>query len=161
MQNPSDVPAAVRLAAIQLLRNNLGDAGDVRLAREVEAHAHAVSYDPMHYNDVVLRCARNCHHNPSNACATMASHSNVDLLRGTRLEETRRCEEERRLQFDQMLRQKMETLVETGGDYKSSLRCRRCKSSEVSWELKQTRSADEACTAFCVCASCGNRWTMN
>ena len=40
------------------------------------------------------------------------------------------------------------------------LRCRACKGSDVSFQQKQTRGADEAMTIFCICA-CGARWKMS
>ena len=42
----------------------------------------------------------------------------------------------------------------------SDLRCRVCKGSDVSFQQKQTRGADEAMTIFCVCL-CGARWKMS
>ena len=44
--------------------------------------------------------------------------------------------------------------------FQAIVRCRRCGSQEVSWEEKQTRSADEGATVFCVCTTCKNRWVM-
>jgi DNA-directed RNA polymerase subunit M/transcription elongation factor TFIIS len=40
--------------------------------------------------------------------------------------------------------------------------CRKCGSSDVSFESRQTRSADEAATIFCYCKSklCRFKWTM-
>ena len=35
-----------------------------------------------------------------------------------------------------------------------------CKSKEIDVEQKQTRSADEPMSLFCLCVKCGNRWTM-
>lgn len=40
------------------------------------------------------------------------------------------------------------------------LLCRICKGSDVSFQQKQTRGADEAMTIYCVCA-CGARWKMS
>lgn len=41
-----------------------------------------------------------------------------------------------------------------------ALRCRVCKGSDVSFQQKQTRGADEAMTIFCICV-CGARWKMS
>jgi DNA-directed RNA polymerase subunit M/transcription elongation factor TFIIS len=37
-------------------------------------------------------------------------------------------------------------------------KCGRCHKREVYYYEKQTRSADEPQTCFCVCIQCGNRW---
>ena len=36
--------------------------------------------------------------------------------------------------------------------------CKLCKSEDVNWHQKQTRSADEAMTVFLECANCGAKW---
>ena len=42
---------------------------------------------------------------------------------------------------------------------KTLLTCQYCKQKgSVSWEAKQTRSADEGQTIFCQCSACGKRW---
>lgn len=41
------------------------------------------------------------------------------------------------------------------------IKCRRCKSTTATIELKQTRSADEGMTSFGVCNTCGNRWKIH
>lgn len=38
--------------------------------------------------------------------------------------------------------------------------CRRCKSFDVDTEQKQTRSADEPMTIFCLCTKCGLRFVI-
>ena len=39
-------------------------------------------------------------------------------------------------------------------------RCSKCKSSDISFDFLQTRSADEGTTVYCTCTSCGKRWKM-
>ena len=41
------------------------------------------------------------------------------------------------------------------------IQCRKCKSNAVDTEQKQTRSADEPMTIFCMCRKCGTRFTMH
>lgn len=36
--------------------------------------------------------------------------------------------------------------------------CRKCRGTDIQWELKQTRGADEPMTEFCYCKTCGTRW---
>lgn len=47
-----------------------------------------------------------------------------------------------------------------GEDDDSLIRCSRCHSSDVSWEQKQTRGADESMTIFFTCTNCDKRWKM-
>lgn len=37
-------------------------------------------------------------------------------------------------------------------------KCSRCHSTDIHFNFKQTRSADEPTTVFCSCAQCGKRW---
>ena len=72
-----------------------------------------------------------------------------------------RIEEEgkaRSLRFQQMLQDKYDAL--DSDKFEAIVKCRRCGSEEVSWEEKQTRSADEGATVFCVCIACKNRWVL-
>lgn len=41
-----------------------------------------------------------------------------------------------------------------------AITCRKCKSSKITFNQKQTRSADEAMTVFCQCSDCSYRWKM-
>lgn len=40
------------------------------------------------------------------------------------------------------------------------LRCRKCKSTDVGFNQKQTRAGDEGMTSFCRCNQCGTTWKM-
>jgi len=40
------------------------------------------------------------------------------------------------------------------------LRCRKCKSTNIEFNQKQTRSGDEGMTSFCTCKACGTTWKM-
>lgn len=53
-----------------------------------------------------------------------------------------------------VLNEKQETLEEF-------IKCFKCKSNNVDTEQKQTRSADEPMTLFCMCRKCGNRFVMH
>jgi transcription elongation factor S-II len=41
------------------------------------------------------------------------------------------------------------------------LRCRRCKSTRIQFNQKQTRSGDEGMTSFCTCQDCHTTWKMS
>ena len=49
--------------------------------------------------------------------------------------------------------------ADEGGE--ALIKCSRCKSSNVSWEQKQTRGADESMTVFFECKNCFKRWKMS
>lgn len=131
--------------------------GDILLAREVEAICHATSSTADDYLDSIRRCAYNLHANPSLG-AEVAVSPDASLLEGTlagRIEEERL---HRAMRFERMLQEKYEALDD--GDFQAIVRCRKCGSTEVRWEEKQTRSADEGATVFCSCTNCKNRWVM-
>jgi len=41
------------------------------------------------------------------------------------------------------------------------LKCRKCKGTAIDVEQKQTRSADEPMTVFCMCRACGTRFVLH
>lgn len=130
-------------------------------AAEVERSVHAGAATRAEYDDGVLRCARNCLNRPHGVDhRRMMRLPDARLVGGTLVERVRRTEDERHVVFHSMLQEKYESIQDAKSRYASSLKCRRCNGSDVSWEQKQTRSADEAATVFCVCATCHNRWTI-
>jgi DNA-directed RNA polymerase subunit M/transcription elongation factor TFIIS len=52
-------------------------------------------------------------------------------------------------------------LEERHEDTSAFIKCSKCGSNRVDTEQKQTRSADEPMTVFCMCRNCGKRFTMN
>jgi DNA-directed RNA polymerase subunit M/transcription elongation factor TFIIS len=52
-------------------------------------------------------------------------------------------------------------LEERHEDTSAFIKCSKCHSNRVDTEQKQTRSADEPMTVFCLCRNCGKRFTMN
>lgn len=142
-----------RLSALRLLARSRPD--DVLLCREAEALCHAASNTPHEYADQVRRAAFNLRENPR-LTEEMVQRPDATLTSGTllgRIESETRMRNER---FDQMLHEKYEAI--SAGQFKSLIRCRRCGSSEVTYEEKQTRSADEAASLFFSCTTCRNRW---
>lgn len=151
-----------RLRAIAMINNELAAhvPESYKLSREIEAVAHAASTNKRRYIDAIRRCCRNCYNNPTNATPYMAIVDDSQLLHGTIIERIRAFEAQQRRNFCKMLQEKWDSITD-GGEFKSTLTCRRCGSNDISWETKQTRSSDEATTAFCVCAECQHHWTMN
>ena len=144
---------AQRLRSLQLLAMSRPD--DVLLCRETEARCHAESNTPHEYADQVRRAAFNLRENAA-LDEEVVQRPDATLTEGTllgRIESETKARAER---FDQMLHEKYEAINE--GKFKSIVRCRRCGSSEVTYEEKQTRSADEAASLFFSCTKCKNRW---
>jgi len=130
---------------------------DFGLARHVEALCHSVSSTEEEYWDSVFRAQFNLRQNLT-VGSNVVFMSDEELAEGTivgRIEVERMMREER---FQQMLQDKYDALNDE--TFEPIVRCRRCGSEEVSWEEKQTRSADEGSTVYCVCTTCKNRWVM-
>lgn len=130
---------------------------DFELCRDIEAQCHAVSSTVDEYKDHIIRAAFNIRENP-NVGSEVVHVSDHMLTQGTivgRIEEESKMRARR---FERMLQEKYEALDDE--KFQAIVRCRRCGSEDVSWEEKQTRSADEGATLFCVCTTCNNRWVM-
>ena len=152
-----DIDAAVRWRGIQLFVTKCGL--DALRAREMEAAVHSVSHNEQVYVDELKRCALNISINARNGHPDQLAASNATCIEGSLLQKIYKTEEVRRRMFETMLQEKYESIDDVK-DCDSSLKCRRCNSVDVTWEQKQTRSADEAMTVFCVCSTCHNRWTI-
>jgi transcription elongation factor S-II len=46
----------------------------------------------------------------------------------------------------------------TAPDHKGAYQCGKCKSWRTTYTERQTRSADEPMSVFCLCENCGKRW---
>lgn len=154
----SNFATSRRVGAVRFLARS---GAQTRTAREMEATLHSLSGgDAAAYEDLVRHVASCVRMNPArNGTRNVALADESDIVRGTLLETIHATEAERRARFEAMLQEKYDEVVATTAP-SSSLQCRRCRSSDVTWEQKQTRSADEAMTVFCVCATCKNRWTI-
>ena len=142
---------SVRQRSLRLLST----ARDISIARDVEAACHANSSTEQEYYDHVRRAAFNLTQN-SAVNSEVVYLSDDALLEGTlsgRIQDERTQRLER---FRNMLQEKYESLND--GNFEAIVRCRRCGSSEVFFEEKQTRSADEAASVYCACITCKNRW---
>ena len=130
------------------------------LVREIESNMHGLAVDEEHYNDLALKVAQNIRVDSTKACVDICHMSTDTLMVGTLVEKIHHMEDERRKLFQTMLQEKYDSISKTSADTPSSLRCRRCGSVELMVEQKQTRSADEGMSVYCVCGTCNNRWTM-
>ena len=144
-----------RFKSIKFFLNERPD--DFELCRNVESHCHSISSTLREYQDNVLRCAFNLRQNPA-LKASVVYLDDVALAKGTIIEQIETERQVRAERFERMLQEKYEALDDQ--KFQAIVRCRRCGSEEVSWDEKQTRSADEGASVFCVCTNCKNRWVM-
>jgi DNA-directed RNA polymerase subunit M/transcription elongation factor TFIIS len=147
--------ATHRQRALRLL--HAARPGDFALCREVEAGCHAAASTATDYGDRVRRAAFNLRENPR-AAADVVHTSDAALAEGTLRGRILAERATREARFERMLQEKYDALGD--GAFNAIVRCRRCGSTDVSWDEKQTRSADEAASLFCVCATCRNRWVV-
>ena len=110
------------------------------------------------YFDHVYRIVCNLRSNPSlqtRSGCDLAHMTTAELLVGSlteEIQEHQRCERERN-----------QAILKEASASTSSLSlmtCRKCKKSDIVFQQKQTRGADEAMTVFCTCNTCGHRWKM-
>lgn len=130
---------------------------DILVCKNVESACHAESMSPSEYDDRIRHAAFNLHENP-NLDINVLYVSDEVLTENTlvgRIEMERRSRKER---FEHMIQEKYDALNDR--EFQAIIRCRRCGSEDVSWEEKQTRSADEGATVFCSCQTCKNRWVI-
>lgn len=147
---------SVRRQALCLLNDARPNAH--MLTRNIEALAHSMSRTPYDYYDHIHRAAFNLHENPRITSLDIVCQADEELTEGTLLQRIERETQARSDRFQQMLQEKYDAINDR--KFHAIVRCRRCGSEEVSWDEKQTRSADEAATLFCVCTKCKNRWVV-
>lgn len=146
---------ASRQRALRVLSESLPHRFDT--AREVEAVCHSLATTADEYLDCVRRAASIFHLRPDLSFDAVLSTDDV-LAEGTIVAEITAERERRARVFSQMLEEKYEQLNDRS--FQAIVRCRRCGNSEISFDEKQTRSADEAATIFCHCSRCQNRWVI-
>jgi transcription elongation factor S-II len=130
---------------------------DIALCREVEAACHAAAATAGDYDALLRRAAFNLHENPRLGLEVV--HAPDEALReGTLLGRMEAELAAREARFQRMLEEKYEALNDR--QFQAIVRCRRCGSGEVTWDEKQTRSADEAATVFVTCTRCKHRWML-
>lgn len=130
---------------------------DFGVVRDVEAVCHAAASTASEYGDHVRRAAFNLRENPRVGREVVHARD-AELTDGTLLGRIETEASLREARFQQMLQEKYDAINDQ--QFQAIVRCKRCGSSEVSYDDKQTRSADEATTVFCVCTVCKNRWVL-
>lgn len=87
----------------------------------------------------------------------------AELLVGTGVARAQEQLDDREHRFKSMLQEKFEELTDKGRHEEGEglLKCGRCQSTNVIWDQRQTRSADEGMTIIAQCLSCNNTWSMS
>lgn len=151
------IPASKRRNVLRMLCQ-ISD--DLETSRIIESAIHSVSRQEAEYIDKAQQLIFNIKQNPTliNNKEDTLLLTDDQMAKNTVIEDIQHETELRKIRFEQMLQEKYDMVNDKS--YNTTLKCRRCGSAEVSWEQKQTRSADEASTVFCTCNKCNNRWTM-
>jgi DNA-directed RNA polymerase subunit M/transcription elongation factor TFIIS len=130
---------------------------DFATARLIESQIHASSFGKDEYLCGVRRVCANLRLN--GAVQTEAAFLCDELVsRNTIIEDIEEERKKRATIFKQMLHEKYEALNDK--QFNAVVKCRRCGGSEIVFDEKQTRSADESATIFCACSKCGLRWVV-
>ena len=144
-----------RVSSLSLLTKQCQTPFD--LGRRIEAHCHNVSTTEEEYVAHILNAAFNIRNNPRLG-ENVVFLSDSEMAEGTPLGAIEADRAAREARFAKMLQEKYDELEDR--EFQSIVHCRKCGSDNVSWEEKQTRSADEGATVFCVCMKCKTRWVV-
>lgn len=129
-------------------------------ARRIEEHVFAAHEGaPRAYLPAMRARLYNVETNPALRTidpARIAVMSDAEMRRGTVLEDIQRSEETRNARFEAMLQERYDSVE----SQQTTMRCRKCKRSNLAFEQKQTRGADEAMTVFMTCKDCGANWKL-
>ena len=108
----------------------------------------------------------------SNGAALLARYSpdqlaqldDAILAKGSPIEKWADAYRERKREEDELLRSN-ESVIEEDECARQQVEgimvCTRCKSTDITWDQKQTRGADESMTVFFQCRNCAKRWKMS
>ena len=144
-----------RQCALRLLTHSRPT--DPDLVRNVESFCHANSNTSNEYEDRIRHAAFNLMNNTSIGLSVVNT-SDAILAEHTLIGRIQKETELRHERFQSMLQDKYDAINDQ--NFTALVRCRRCGSEDVTWDEKQTRSADEGATIFVACVTCRNRWVM-
>jgi|SRR3989338_2716833 len=144
-----------RALSLRLLLSVLG-AGRLRDALDVEADIYArCNYDGGAYRESITAAAYAARTpGASVACILDTNTEGCEVVKEVRAVQARR--------EGLMSEKTAAAAVSASGaaPAECAIQCRRCRSTEVSIEQKQTRGADEAMTSFVQCNRCSLRWKL-
>lgn len=94
----------------------------------------------------------------------LAQLDDAILSKGSAIEKWTEAYRARKREEDDLLRSN-ESVIEEDERAQQQVEgimvCTRCKSTDITWDQKQTRGADESMTVFFQCRNCGKRWKMS
>ena len=137
---------------------------DSATTRTIERTVALANYaQPVMYVESAKRLCFNLQQNPGLLDEyppdKLCTLSDEMMARGTILQRQRDQERSRMVAIENMLKEKYDDVTKQSGSA-GLIRCRVCGSSDISWDQKQTRGADEAMTIFCTCTRCKTRWKI-
>lgn len=135
-------------------------------AIDLESSLFSICNSDQQYTQGVVRlihalmnngdCIRQSNYTPKE----IASISPNVLMANTMTDQIQRQLDMHEHRFKEMLQERFEELEKKSDSTEGLLQCGRCKSTNVIWEQRQTRSADEGMTIIAVCVKCSNKWRM-
>lgn len=143
---------ARRQAALRALHHSRPD---VELCRMLESRCHSMVSNVEDYLDSIRRIAFHLHMNERISIEAFQA-SDETLIAGTEMEKVEHERQIKAIRFEEMLQEKYDSLNDR--TFAAIDRCTKCNSTELRWEEKQTRSADEGASVFWTCVTCKHRW---
>lgn len=142
-----------------------------KVAQAIEKAIHRRSTTHEDYVASVVRMIFALSHNRNRIMGLVQKTSadevvamgDAELLVGTGVARAQEQLDDREHRFRSMLQEKFEELTDKGRHEEGEglLKCARCHSTNVIWDQRQTRSADEGMTIIAQCLSCNNAWSMS
>lgn len=155
----------IRLRGIRLLEKLAGLSW-----AQAELVDRGVAHATLDDESYIAEMKRLCYNGVCNPSLFSGAHGPLEHLAGASdasiscaaLRLLEEAQQERELAISAMLKQKYDSVAASAADTRyTMLRCRACRSSDITWQQKQMRGADESMTVFLCCESCGARWKMS
>jgi DNA-directed RNA polymerase subunit M/transcription elongation factor TFIIS len=143
---------------------------DITTFKDIEKAIHKKASTHEEYTALVVRMLFVLSHNRKEIIRLLLQASpeavldmkDVELLLGTGVARAQEQLDDSESRFKSMLQEKFEELTDKGHDGSEGLlKCTRCLSTNVIWDQRQTRSADEGMTIIAKCLHCNNAWSMS
>ena len=161
------VVTALEASEMRDRRSNHGDG----IAFLIEEAIYRQSTTHEEYTASVIRFMLALTHNMARVMSLIGKTSadNVvgmddnTILHGTGVVRAQHRFDDREHRFKSMLQEKFEELTDNAHHDQDEglLQCKRCQSTNVMWDQRQTRSADEGMTIIAQCLACSNTWIMS
>lgn len=133
-------------------------------ASAVEKRVHELTLGLMPAYEMQIICILgNAHRDPHNVLICSGDVDGIAQCRGGTEGDAIAAEtERRRSSVRALVQERVQRMAAVDDTSSSMLRCGRCGGTDVSWDSKQLRSADEGMTIFVQCENitCRARWKM-